>query len=68
MAQTCTFQLYFVMVTVLLIFSALLNISMVGAQDSATAPLPDMDAGNASDLRIYGGSVILAFLIAVLFQ
>lgn len=42
---------------------------MVGAQDStATAPLPDMDAGDASDLRVSGGSVILAFLIAVLIQ
>lgn len=64
--QTCSFQVYFVIFTLLLIFSALLNVSTVGAQDSAaTAPLPAMDAGSASGLRIYGDSIILASLIAV---
>lgn len=68
MAQTCAFQVYFVIVTLVVTFSALLNVSTVGAQDSATAPLPAMDAGNASGFRVYGELIILASLIAVLFQ
>lgn len=67
MAQTCSiFQVYFVIVTLIaILLSALLNISTVGAQDSATAPLPAMDAGNASGLWIFGESIILASLVAI---